>query len=80
MTRNDDKIVISVKAARINSAKTQDEAAKAIGVSLNAYKKKEKGITRFYIDEIVILSRLYGIKIENFFEAQCRKMTRSKGA
>lgn len=70
-----DKLILSVKAARVNSGKTQNEVAKCIGLSLNTYKKKENGKTRFYVDEIVLLSRLFHVKMENFFEVSCHKKT-----
>lgn len=69
------QVLISVKAARINAQKTQEEVADFLGLSLNGYKRKENGKRRFYIDEIVALSKLFKISIGNFFEAQCRKRT-----
>ena len=75
---NDKKIVITVKAARVNAKKTQKEAADALGLSLNAYKRKENGIRRFYIDEIVVLSRFFGVSLDCFYESQCHKKTRDQ--
>lgn len=71
------RLIISVKAARINANKTQEEVAKSLGLSLNAYVRKENGIRRFYIDEIVKISCLFNVDINNFFESQCNEKTQN---
>lgn len=68
---------ITVKAARVNAGMTQEQAAKALNMSITTYKKKENGKSRFYIDEISRLGILFGVKVELFFEAQCRKKTQN---
>lgn len=62
---------ISVKAARVNSGMQAKAAAKELGISLNAYSRKENGHVRFYVDEVVKLSQLFKVPIENFHEAGC---------
>lgn len=69
---------LTVKAARINAGKTQDEAADIIGIPLNTYKSKETGRSRFYVDEIAALAKAWNLKVENFFEAECRKKTQKE--
>ncbi|MFD5022261.1 helix-turn-helix domain-containing protein [Paenibacillus sp. NPDC058367] len=69
---------ISVKAARVNSGMKSKEAAKVLGLSANGYCKKENGHARFYVDEIVTLSQLFKIPVENFFEAGCLPETQDK--
>ena len=75
---NDNKVLISVKAARISAHKTRAQVASFLGLSLSGYIRKENGHRRFYIDEIVALSQLFGISVGNFFESQCRKKTQEK--
>jgi transcriptional regulator with XRE-family HTH domain len=62
---------ITVKAARVNAGMTQQEAALALELSLNGYAKKESGRSRFYIDEIIVLSKLFKVPYQNFFEVTC---------
>ena len=73
---------ISVKAARVNSGKSQNEVAMVLGISLVAYVRKENRHTRFYADEIFQLAHLFNTEAENFFESKCRKKTQKqkKGA
>ncbi|MFD1887502.1 helix-turn-helix transcriptional regulator [Paenibacillus wenxiniae] len=66
---------ITVKAARVNAGMSQEEVAKHLGLSKNGYTRKENGQSKFYIDEIVSLSDLFNVKLENFFETMCRKKT-----
>lgn len=68
---------ISVKAARVNAGLTQREAADALKLSLHGYQKKESGRSRFYVDEIIALSRLFGVPYENFFEVSCLLKTQN---
>jgi DNA-binding XRE family transcriptional regulator len=74
------EMLISVKAARVNAGMSQQEVAEQLNLSLTGYKKKENGITKFYVDEMVMISKLFGVKIEYFFEAQCRKKTQKECA
>ena len=66
---------LSVKAVRVNSKKSQDEAAKALGLSITGYRKKENGQSKFYADELAVLSQLFGVSILIFFEDRCRNKT-----
>lgn len=68
-------MIITVKAARVNANKTQKETAKALGLALSAYQRREYGQQRFYADELAKLSKLFGVPMLNFFEAQCREKT-----
>lgn len=60
------------KPKEIRGAKgiSQDEARKVIGVSINAYRDKERGATRFYFDEIEALADFYGVSILEFTDKQ----------
>ena len=69
-------VQISVKAARVNARKKQSEAAEALGLSVTGYQKKENGQSKFYADELAILSQLFNVPILIFFEAACRNKTR----
>lgn len=66
---------LSVKAARVNAGFSQRQTANRLGLSLTAYVRKENGKTKFYADEIVQLSRLFGVQVQIFFEASCRVKT-----
>lgn len=66
---------ISVKAARVNAKISQEEAASALGLSLTGYCKKENGRTRFYADELSVLSRLFKTSILIFYESGCHDKT-----
>lgn len=66
---------ISVKAARVNAKKKQEEAAQALNLSITGYRKKENGQSKFYVDELAILSQLFGVPMLNFFEAGCHNKT-----
>lgn len=68
---------ISVKAARVNSGMQSKEAAKALGLSLNGYSRKENGHARFYVDEVAKLSQLFKVPFENFYEAGCLLKTQN---
>ncbi|NCD00239.1 MAG: XRE family transcriptional regulator [Bacteroidia bacterium] len=62
-------MIITVKAARVNAGMSQQEVANALKMSVNTYAKKENGTTKFYVDEIAKISKLFNISIENFFES-----------
>lgn len=70
-------MLISVKAARVNKELSQQEVANMLNLSLTAYVRKENAKSKFYVDEMVQLSRILEVNIENFFEAQCRKKTQT---
>jgi len=75
MSKGERGMTMTVKAARVNAGKTQEEVAAYIGLSTTAYKRKENGQRRFYIDEIVGISILFKMDVINFFESQCRNKT-----
>lgn len=64
-------MVVTVKAARVNAGLSQKQTADHLDLSLTAYVRKENGKTKFYADEIVRLSALLGVRVENFFEVSC---------
>ncbi|ALH46408.1 helix-turn-helix transcriptional regulator [Paenibacillus larvae] len=66
---------LNVKTARVNAGVTQEVAARYLGLSLNGYAKKERGKSKFYVDEIIVLSELYGVDYRNFFKSVCHKKT-----
>lgn len=68
------------KAKSIRGSKgiSQAEAAKALKVSLNTYREKEKGSTRFYFDEIVTLADFYGVSILEFTDSEKASTGRNK--
>ena len=62
-----------VKFLRQLNEYSQEEVAKAVGISVSTYKSRKKEESEFKINEIVELSNFYGIKIdkiinENWFK------------
>lgn len=59
----------TVEQARVLSGHSQESMAQKLGLSKNAYIKKEKGYSRFYVDEAINFERISGIPFEkiNFF-------------
>lgn len=46
---------------------TQEDMAKLIGVDVRTYSNKEKGISQFKLNEMVIISRQFKKSIEDIF-------------
>lgn len=57
----------TVLQARKLSNISQKEMAKKMHLSERAYVNKEKGKTRFYVNEAVIFCKIVGLDIENVF-------------
>lgn len=68
------------KPKEIRGAKgiSQEAARKVIGVSINTYRDKEKGVTRFYFDEIEALANFYGVSILEFTDSEKASTGRNK--
>ncbi|OMF54716.1 hypothetical protein BK138_16305 [Paenibacillus rhizosphaerae] len=66
---------LTVKTARIIAGYSRKDVAEQLDLSISGYAKKEEGKSKFYIDEIVFLSDLFGVEMQNFFEVRCRKKT-----
>ncbi|MDT2232883.1 helix-turn-helix domain-containing protein [Paenibacillus larvae] len=64
---------LSVKTARVNAGVTQEVAARYLGLSLTGYAKKERGKSKFYVDEILVLSELYGVDYRIFLNLRVIK-------
>ena len=60
----------TVEQARKLSSLSVREMAKRIGLSQNAYYKKEKGLSRFYYDEALKFSEIVNIPIDSIFFTQ----------
>ena len=48
-------------AARVRAGLTQDDAARACGISKNSYNRKEIGRSAFTVDEVVKICEAFGI-------------------
>lgn len=57
----------TVRQARMLSDISTREMAKKLGVSLNCYLNKEKGLSRFYYDEAIKFSAIVGIPVDSIF-------------
>lgn len=55
-----------VKAMRVQKGITQEEARKHLNISINAYRNKEAGRTRWHFDEVEKLSEIFNIPIQDF--------------
>lgn len=58
---------ISLKAARVNAGLTQKDVAKAVDVDVSTIMNWENGKSSPRAPQIVALSELYGIPIDNIF-------------
>lgn len=55
---------------------SQKEIGRRLGVSQSYYARKERGETKFYLDEAVSVSNMLGISIEEFCKCVLGKGTR----
>lgn len=69
-------MTLTVKTARILAGYSRKQVANELKLSVSGYAKKEEGKSKFYIDEIVLLSDLFKVDMQNFFEVECLKKTR----
>jgi len=69
-------MTLTIKAARVIAGLSKKEVAKQLNLSVSGYTKKENGKSKFYIDEVVVLSDLFKVDMQNFFEVQCLNKTR----
>ena len=68
-------MTLTIKAARVIAGLSKKEVADKLNLSVSGYTKKEEGKSKFYIDEVVVLSKLLEIDMNYFFEVQCPKKT-----
>lgn len=66
---------LTIKAARVIAGMSRKQVAERLNLSVTGYAKKENGKSKFYIDEIVVLSDLFKVDLQNFHEVQCLKKT-----
>lgn len=67
VTLNDDKLQISLAAARVNAGMTQEDVAARMHVSKNTVINWEKGKASPAFATLQALSALYRIPIDNIF-------------
>ena len=67
VTLNDDKLQISLAAARVNAGMTQEDVAARMHVSKNTVINWEKGKVSPAFAALQALSALYRIPIDNIF-------------
>jgi len=63
---------------RLNSNKSQQEVAVYMGLSITAYRNKEKGRSRFFVDELSKFSEIVGVGVDEvtrlfFLDQSCHK-------
>lgn len=71
---------LTIKAARVIAGLSRKQVAEQLNLSVSGYAKKEEGKSKFYIDEVVVLSDLFKVDMQNFFEVQCLKKTQNQVA
>lgn len=57
---------ISFKALRAEKKYNQEDVAKYLGISTEAYKRKENGLTEFKFNELIKMSELFDVQIDLF--------------
>lgn len=62
-----DKLMISLAAARVNAKLTQEEVAKKLKINKQTIVSWEKGESEPKVSQAMALSQLYGIPIDNIF-------------
>lgn len=65
--KGDEILLLKLKGKRVEKGFTQEELAKKLGISTNAYNLKELGKREFRTSEINTLLRLLECKYEDIF-------------
>ena len=55
----------TVKQARSLTGYSQEKMAKVLGISKNAYIRKEVGSSKFYVDEAYMFSEIVGLPMQD---------------
>ena len=63
----DDKLTMTLKAARVNAGLTQKEAAKELGVSYQTLSRYEKNPKLVTVETILKMCDLYHTNLESLF-------------
>lgn len=58
-------MAITVRQMRLMHEATQEECAKLLDITPVAYRNKELGETRFYLDEVAKLCKHFGVDISD---------------
>jgi DNA-binding XRE family transcriptional regulator len=61
------KLLLKLRGKRVEKGFTQEEIAKKVGISTNAYNLKEQGKREFRVREINILLKLLECTYEDIF-------------
>lgn len=59
----------TLRDIRESAATTQEEAGRALGITKQAYGRKENGTRLLTVDEAVILARLFGVPESEILKA-----------
>lgn len=62
-----ERLQISLAAARVNAEMTQDEIARKLHVGKQTIVSWEKGETEPKVSQALLLSKIYGIPLDNIF-------------
>lgn len=61
---------MNVKTYREKLAITQKEMASKLGITQQAYSRKEKGLRGFTIEEALLLEEILGVSIKELFKKE----------
>ena len=65
--KGDERVLLKLKGKRVEHGYSQQEIAKELGISTNAYNLKELGKREFRMSEINLLLKLLDCKYEDIF-------------
>lgn len=63
-------IADSVRAERHRRRKTQDQAAREIGITQDAYARRESGKVSFSAAELLVIAEAFGMDVAEFYPAR----------
>ena len=55
---------LSIKAWRTEKGFTQEDTAKALGITRQAYRMKESGRTEFTFAEVIVLAKMFDCSLD----------------
>ena len=58
-------VIVKVKEYRVKYSYTQNDFAELLGIKQNTYSDKERGKTKFTIDEIIAIKELFEVTYDD---------------
>lgn len=60
---------MNVKGYRVGANLKMEDVSDRLGICYESYRRKESGTRKFTLEEAVELAKIFGITIEEFYEA-----------